>query len=165
MTNVSSFVATSLHLKDTEASNVVVNPEAKIRVSQNEEYTPYQLLFEQTRYYVMPYVGITSQADLTIRPGLYIVQKYRYRSKQEMLDDGWYILPSVVQFPEPNFDCRRYTTAWTERLVQMYIESFAPRVEVQWDHVEPAAAFGENRNNLADNGMNVMYMCFKLISL
>lgn len=76
------------------------------------------------------YAGITGQAEPNYRPGSCIRIKYGYPSTKAMIDDGWIILRDVVQFPEPDFFCRRYTTAWTKRLLQLYIEAFGNWVEV-----------------------------------
>ena len=68
-------------------------------------------------------------------------KKYEYASKFAMIDDGWIILQNVVQFLKYDFLCRRYTTAWTKRLLQLYIETFGHCVTVQWLEAEQEAYF------------------------
>jgi hypothetical protein len=147
-----------LSLQDIGYSNIVVNLNSKIRVRE-QDYTPHALLCEQDDL-VLVYVGITSKTDGS-RAGEYVRQKYGYPSKIAMIADGWVILQNVVQFPEPDFFCRRYTTGWTERLLQLYIQTMGRQVEVQWSEPEPLPLFGENRSNLADNGINSLYLCIK----
>ena len=130
---------------DTGVFNIVVNPDSKIRVHQGEDreevYTPYELLCIQDKYQVLIYVGITGQVDSDC-PGEYIWKKYGCPSKLfAMLDDGWIILKDVVQFLKYDFLCRRYTTAWTKRLLQLYIETFGHCVTVQWLEAEQEAYF------------------------
>lgn len=125
-------------------------------------YTPYELLCEQDKYQVLIYVGITGQVD-SDRSGEYIWKKYEYASKFAMIDDGWIILKNVVQFLEYDFLCRRYTTAWTKRLLQLYTLKLSDTVSQcnGWKR-NKKPIFGENRSNLKDNGMNFLYVCFKL---
>jgi hypothetical protein len=151
-----------LSLKDTGHANVVVNSKSLITVD-GEIYTPLQLIDGKSPHEkVLVYAGITSQVDTTRRPGEYIQLKFGYNSREEMLADGWIIVPDVVSFPEPDFLSRRYTTAWTERLVQLCIEDVGDWVKVQWPSAEPAPVMGENRSGLTDNGMNSLYLCFKV---